>query len=254
MMSSSVFLRRCTRFSQAFWTVIRSQRAVSCRCRRTSDECWTSAHKLCSSSEASRCTRRSWRSSSPTSSSSSTLCCSICWWREVSAVRRSAVSLLSPHLLTWLLLLCEGSGGTFYHWSRGVQIRANLDLLMDWTHGAGLGDLAHTYLLKLSSAVNLLATPKENLLQVVSMILFMQKILFLKKVKVWLYWKEGSFFPLVFNDQHSEHSRLITNAFLLHRYLSGHQALEIINRKYYSLKDKAREHKDSFMVLDKDAG
>ncbi|XP_051770947.1 ras-associating and dilute domain-containing protein isoform X2 [Ctenopharyngodon idella] len=67
--------------------------------------------------------------------------------------------------LLFNLLMERGSGGTFYHWSRGVQIRANLDLLMDWTHGAGLGDLAHTYLLKLSSAVNLLATPKENLLQ-----------------------------------------------------------------------------------------
>lgn len=60
----------------------------------------------------------------------------------------------------------EGSGGSFYQWSRGVQIRANLDLLIDWAHGAGLNDLAHSYLLKLSSAVNLLATPKENLLQV----------------------------------------------------------------------------------------
>ncbi|XDV45215.1 hypothetical protein PO909_013348 [Leuciscus waleckii] len=36
---------------------------------------------------------------------------------------------------------------------------------MDWAHSAGLGDLAHGYLLKISSAVNLLATPRENLLQ-----------------------------------------------------------------------------------------
>ncbi|XP_077085857.1 ras-associating and dilute domain-containing protein-like [Siphateles boraxobius] len=67
--------------------------------------------------------------------------------------------------LLFNLLMERGSGGTFFHWSRGVQIRANLDLLMDWAHSAGLGDLAHAFLLKISSAVNLLATPKENLLQ-----------------------------------------------------------------------------------------
>ncbi|XP_051523783.1 ras-associating and dilute domain-containing protein isoform X2 [Myxocyprinus asiaticus] len=67
--------------------------------------------------------------------------------------------------LLFNLLMERGSGGMFYHWSCGVRIRANLDLLMDWAHGAGMSDLAHSYLLKLSSAVNLLATPKENLLQ-----------------------------------------------------------------------------------------
>lgn len=63
------------------------------------------------------------------------------------------------------LLMERGSGGSFYHWSCGVQIRANLDLLMDWAYAAGLGELAQNYLIKLSSAVNLLATPRENLLQ-----------------------------------------------------------------------------------------
>ncbi|KAL7857061.1 hypothetical protein SRHO_G00159600 [Serrasalmus rhombeus] len=63
------------------------------------------------------------------------------------------------------LLMERGSGGSFYHWSRGVQIRANLDLLMDWAYATGLGELAQSYLLKISSAVNLLATPRENLLQ-----------------------------------------------------------------------------------------
>ncbi|XP_041943215.1 RA_Radil_like and Myo5p-like_CBD_Rasip1 domain-containing protein [Alosa sapidissima] len=62
-------------------------------------------------------------------------------------------------------LMERGSGGGFYQWSRGVQIRANLDLLMDWIQGIGLGDLAAEFFQKLSSAVNLLATPKENLLQ-----------------------------------------------------------------------------------------
>ncbi|KAJ8413728.1 hypothetical protein AAFF_G00082350 [Aldrovandia affinis] len=62
-------------------------------------------------------------------------------------------------------LMERGSGGGFYQWSRGVQIRANLDLVMDWVQGVGLGELASDFFQKLSSAVNLLATPKENLLQ-----------------------------------------------------------------------------------------
>lgn len=54
----------------------------------------------------------------------------------------------------------------FYQWSRGVQIRANLDLMMDWFQSIGLGQLATDFFQKLSAAVNLLATPKETLLQV----------------------------------------------------------------------------------------
>lgn len=56
--------------------------------------------------------------------------------------------------------------GGFYQWSRGVQIRANLDLMMDWFQSIGLGELATQFFQKLSAAVNLLATPKETLLQV----------------------------------------------------------------------------------------
>ncbi|MGH0114522.1 UNVERIFIED_CONTAM: hypothetical protein FKN15_019662 [Acipenser sinensis] len=62
-------------------------------------------------------------------------------------------------------LMERGSGGGFYQWSQGVQIRANLDLLLDWIQGIGLGDLALDFFHKLSTAVNLLATPKQNLLQ-----------------------------------------------------------------------------------------
>ncbi|XP_068581720.1 ras-associating and dilute domain-containing protein-like isoform X2 [Cebidichthys violaceus] len=62
-------------------------------------------------------------------------------------------------------LMDRGSVAGFYQWSRGVQVRANLDLLMDWIQSIGLGDLANEYLQKLSAAVNLLATPKETLLQ-----------------------------------------------------------------------------------------
>uniref|UniRef100_A0A8C2X1E5 Ras association and DIL domains 2a n=1 Tax=Cyclopterus lumpus TaxID=8103 RepID=A0A8C2X1E5_CYCLU len=62
-------------------------------------------------------------------------------------------------------LMERGSVAGFYQWSRGVQIRANLDLLLDWIQSIGLGDLANEYLQKLSVAVNLLATPRETLLQ-----------------------------------------------------------------------------------------
>ncbi|XP_039972151.1 RA_Radil_like and Myo5p-like_CBD_Rasip1 domain-containing protein [Xiphias gladius] len=62
-------------------------------------------------------------------------------------------------------LMERGSVAGFYQWSRGVQIRANLDLLMDWIQSIGLGDLATEFFQKLSAAVNLLATPKETLLQ-----------------------------------------------------------------------------------------
>ncbi|TSK14590.1 Ras-associating and dilute domain-containing protein [Bagarius yarrelli] len=38
------------------------------------------------------------------------------------------------------LLMEKGSGGSFYHWTCGVQIRANLDVLIDWAYTAGLGE------------------------------------------------------------------------------------------------------------------
>ncbi|XP_076743342.1 ras-associating and dilute domain-containing protein isoform X3 [Maylandia zebra] len=62
-------------------------------------------------------------------------------------------------------LMERGSEPGFYQWSRGVRIRANLDLLLDWAHAAGLGELALEHTHTLSSAVNLLATPRKNLLQ-----------------------------------------------------------------------------------------
>ncbi|XP_026073470.1 ras-associating and dilute domain-containing protein-like isoform X2 [Carassius auratus] len=84
-------------------------------------------------------------------------------------------SEITSQLLTYLFfftnaslfntLMERGSGDGFYQWSRGVQIRANLDLLMDWIQSIGMGDLAADFFQRLSSAVNLLATPKETLLQ-----------------------------------------------------------------------------------------
>ncbi|XP_029953345.1 ras-associating and dilute domain-containing protein-like [Salarias fasciatus] len=62
-------------------------------------------------------------------------------------------------------LMEKGSEPGFYQWSRGVRMRANLDLLLDWAHAAGLGELALEHTHTLSSAINLLATPRKNLLQ-----------------------------------------------------------------------------------------
>ncbi|KAI3365407.1 hypothetical protein L3Q82_010491 [Scortum barcoo] len=62
-------------------------------------------------------------------------------------------------------LVSTSSVPGFYQWSRGVRMRANLDLLLDWAHAAGLGELALEHTHTLSSAINLLATPRKNLLQ-----------------------------------------------------------------------------------------
>ncbi|KAM9425904.1 ras-associating and dilute domain-containing protein-like [Pholidichthys leucotaenia] len=62
-------------------------------------------------------------------------------------------------------LMDRGSDPGFYQWSRGVRMRANLDLLLDWAHAAGLEELASERTHALSSAINLLAMPRKNLLQ-----------------------------------------------------------------------------------------
>lgn len=60
-----------------------------------------------------------------------------------------------------------GQGRPFYQWSRAVQIRTNLDLVLDWLQGAGLGDIATEFFRKLSMAVNLLCVPRTSLLKVI---------------------------------------------------------------------------------------
>lgn len=62
-------------------------------------------------------------------------------------------------------LMERGSEASFYQWSRGVHLRASLDLILDWAHETGLGDLAQEHTVKLSSAINLLATPRKTLLK-----------------------------------------------------------------------------------------
>lgn len=60
----------------------------------------------------------------------------------------------------------RGAGGKFYRWAKGAQIRGNLDLLEGWAADVGLQEEAADYLRKLSSAADVLATPKVQLLQV----------------------------------------------------------------------------------------
>jgi hypothetical protein len=60
-----------------------------------------------------------------------------------------------------------GQSRPFYQWSRAVQIRTNLDLVLDWLQGAGLGDIATEFFRKLSTTVNLLCVPRTSLLKVI---------------------------------------------------------------------------------------
>ena len=60
-----------------------------------------------------------------------------------------------------------GSSGNMYKWSKGAQIRGNLDILEGWLQDHGLVDQLQ-FLSHISMAVNLLATPKLQLMQVCS--------------------------------------------------------------------------------------
>ncbi|XP_063798793.1 ras-interacting protein 1 isoform X2 [Pseudophryne corroboree] len=62
-------------------------------------------------------------------------------------------------------LMEKGNGELFYQWSKAVQIRTNLDLVLDWLQGIGLGDIAAEFFRKLSTTVNLLCIPKTSLLK-----------------------------------------------------------------------------------------
>ena len=78
-----------------------------------------------------------------------------------------------------LLLLPFSTDGLF-SWSRAVQIRTNLDLVLDWLQGAGLGDIASEFMKKLSITVNFLCIPKTRLIQV-----------------TWLHVQQRHLFPLL---------------------------------------------------------
>ncbi|KAM9299425.1 ras-interacting protein 1 [Gastrophryne carolinensis] len=63
-------------------------------------------------------------------------------------------------------LMEKGNGEPFYQWSKAVQIRTNLDLVLDWLQGIGLGEIASEFFRKLSVTVNLLCIPKTSLLKI----------------------------------------------------------------------------------------
>ncbi|XP_061444612.1 ras-interacting protein 1 [Rhineura floridana] len=54
---------------------------------------------------------------------------------------------------------------SLFQWAKAVQIRTNLDLVLDWLQGVGLGDIATEFFRKLSTTANLLCVPKTSLLQ-----------------------------------------------------------------------------------------
>ncbi|KYO23516.1 ras-interacting protein 1 isoform A [Alligator mississippiensis] len=62
-------------------------------------------------------------------------------------------------------LMEKGNGTPFYQWSKAVQIRTNLDLVLDWLQGVGLGDIATEFFRKLSTTINLLCIPKTSLVK-----------------------------------------------------------------------------------------
>ncbi|XP_071966623.1 ras-interacting protein 1 isoform X3 [Engystomops pustulosus] len=62
-------------------------------------------------------------------------------------------------------LMEKGNGEPFYQWSKAVQICTNLDLVLDWLQGIGLGDIATEFFRKFSTTVNLLCIPKTSLLK-----------------------------------------------------------------------------------------
>ncbi|XP_070581241.1 ras-associating and dilute domain-containing protein-like isoform X2 [Ptychodera flava] len=62
------------------------------------------------------------------------------------------------------MLMERGAGGKFYKWSKGAQIRGNLDQIESWAQEHELMQEASTFLRTLSSAADLLATPKVQLL------------------------------------------------------------------------------------------
>ncbi|CAM5173656.1 unnamed protein product [Eretmochelys imbricata] len=62
-------------------------------------------------------------------------------------------------------LMERGTGGPFYQWAKAVQIRTNLDLVLDWLQGVGLGDIAAEFFRKLSTTANLLCVPKTSLVK-----------------------------------------------------------------------------------------
>ena len=63
------------------------------------------------------------------------------------------------------LLMENGSSGDYFKWSRGVQIRGNLDALESWLYQNSFQKVSNEFLGQLNAAVNLLASLKAQLMQ-----------------------------------------------------------------------------------------
>ena len=63
-------------------------------------------------------------------------------------------------------LMERGTGGKFYRWTKGVQIRGNLDVLEEFASRSGLQDNFSSHMKKVVAAVALLSIPKAQLMSV----------------------------------------------------------------------------------------
>lgn len=64
------------------------------------------------------------------------------------------------------VLLCRGPARGWYQRSRILQVQACLRMVLDWARKAGLAHLTDKFLAKFRSAVSILTTPLQQLLQV----------------------------------------------------------------------------------------
>ncbi|XP_059010006.1 ras-associating and dilute domain-containing protein isoform X1 [Mustela lutreola] len=62
-------------------------------------------------------------------------------------------------------LLDKGPSLSCFHWPRGVQACARLQQLLEWMRSAGHGEAGERFFRKLSCTLNLLATPRAQLIQ-----------------------------------------------------------------------------------------
>ncbi|XP_064449429.1 ras-associating and dilute domain-containing protein isoform X2 [Mirounga angustirostris] len=62
-------------------------------------------------------------------------------------------------------LLDKGPSLSCFHWPRGVQACARLQQLLEWMRSAGCGEAGERFFQKLSCTLNLLATPRAQLIQ-----------------------------------------------------------------------------------------
>jgi len=85
--------------------------------------------------------------------------------------------MVHPHIITQLFeylffftnaslfnsLMERGAGGKFYRWTKGVQIRGNLDVLEEFANRNGLQDQFSVHMKKIVAAIALLSIPKAQL-------------------------------------------------------------------------------------------